>query len=89
MVKTKWIFWGIFPKIIIVFFLLSINKISASEIYQWDEAHNHIGETVTVEGVFKYTNNIGNICFLNFHPNFEKYISVLIFKEYFLIKGII
>lgn len=71
------------PKIIIVFFLLSINKISASEIYQWDEAHNHIGETVTVEGIFKYTNNIGNICFLNFHPNFEKYISVLIFKEYF------
>jgi len=66
-----------------LFIFIWFSMADASNIYKWNEAHNHIGEHVTVEGVFKYTNNIGKICFLNFHPNFNQYVSVLIFQDYF------
>jgi beta-lactamase superfamily II metal-dependent hydrolase len=58
---------------------------SAAAIYHWDEAHLHVGESATIEGIITYTNNIGNVCFLNFDPNFEKYVSIVIRREYFVL----
>jgi len=73
----------VFYQLILLSLIFYCDDANGTKIYQWDQAHNHIGEDVTVEGVITYTNNIGKICFLNFHPNFDKFISILIFREYF------
>ena len=69
--------------VLTILLLLNFKDLEGARTYQWNEAQKHVGESITVEGVIKYTKNIGNICFLNFHPNFEKYASILIFGEYF------
>ena len=73
----------IFYQIVIFFSLIFCINAYAIDTYQWYEAHEHIGETAIIEGIITYTNNIGNICFLNFHPNFEEYISIVIYDENF------
>jgi len=62
-------------------FVIYTGSLNAKTI-NWTEAHKYIGQNVVIEGVIKYTKNIGIICFLNFSPDFEKYLSLVIFKEY-------
>lgn len=49
----------------------------------WKDAANHYGEYCTVEGVIVRTYNSGKACFLNFHQNWKKYFSAVIFARRF------
>lgn len=42
---------------------------AAGAIIPWDQAHQYLGHTITVEGRIVRTHNTGNICFLNFVPD--------------------
>lgn len=47
----------------------------------WDEARRHVGRTVTVEGTIVRTHRGKSALFLNFHPNWKRYLTVVIFAR--------
>jgi hypothetical protein len=49
----------------------------------WDLAGNHIGKYMSVEGKIVRTHNSGKACFLNFHNNWTRYFSLVIFDNVF------
>ena len=55
---------------------------AATEV-RWDEADKYYGQTVTVTGKIVATHNSGKACFLNFHPNYKKYFTAVIFASDF------
>jgi micrococcal nuclease len=57
-------------------------KITA-EIISWREAAKYYGHTRTVEGKIVASNNTGKVCFLNFHTNWRKYFTAVIFSSDF------
>lgn len=50
---------------------------------RWDEADKYYGQTVTVTGKVVATHNSGKACFLNFHQNWKKYFTAVIFASDF------
>ena len=52
-------------------------------VVSWIDATDHYGESITVEGKVIATHNSGKACFLNFHHNWSKYFTVVIFKNVF------
>lgn len=52
-------------------------------VISWRDAADHYGETCTVEGEIVATHNSGKACFLNFHPNWSKYFTAVIFASAF------
>lgn len=52
-------------------------------VYQWDQAHHHIGEKAIVEGKIVDSHNTGKVCYLNFHSDYELYTTVVIFADDF------
>jgi endonuclease YncB( thermonuclease family) len=58
-------------------------KTSGKDIIPWDLAGNYIGKHMTVEGKITRTHNSGKACFLNFHNNFTRYMSLVIFASDF------
>ncbi len=70
--------------LLIAILLVSIITISfAEKIVLWNEAHLYYGEIVTVEGKIVSTYNSGKACFLNFHPDYKKYFTAVIFASDF------
>ena len=57
------------------------NASPAEEIVPWERARSYIGREVTVEGKIVRTHRGKNILFLNFHPNWKKYLTVVIFGK--------
>jgi len=57
------------------------NARPAWEIVPWERARSYIGREVTVEGKIVRTHRGKNILFLNFHPNWKKYLSVVIYGK--------
>ena len=55
----------------------------AGQIIQWNEAHNYYGQYATVEGKIVSTYNSGKACFLNFHQDYKKYFTAVIFQSDF------
>jgi len=53
------------------------------KVISWQDAAKHYGEYVTVEGTIVTTHNSGKACFLNFHPNYKRYLTVVIFASAF------
>ncbi len=49
----------------------------------WTEAHNYLEQTITVKGTIVDTNNIGQICFLNYDPDWQDKFYIAMFKEAF------
>jgi endonuclease YncB( thermonuclease family) len=49
----------------------------------WDLAGNYIGKYMSVEGKIVRTHNSGKACFLNFHNNWTRYFSLVIFDNVF------
>jgi hypothetical protein len=49
----------------------------------WQDAAKHYGEYCAVEGTVAATHNSGKACFLNFHPNWKKYFTAVIFANRF------
>jgi len=55
----------------------------AQQIVPWDKADKYYGQNVTVEGTIVATYNSGKACFLNFHPNWKRYFTAVIFRSDF------
>jgi len=70
---------------ILVLSVLFITNTQAvtQEIISWKDAHKYYGEYVTVEGWIVDTYNSGKACFLNFHENYKKYFTAVIFQSDF------
>jgi len=54
-----------------------------AEPVDWTQAHQYVGQVITVRGTIVNTNNIGQICFLNFDTNWQDKFYVAMFKEAF------
>jgi endonuclease YncB( thermonuclease family) len=57
------------------------NARPAGETVPWERAGSYVGREVTVEGKIVRTHRGENILFLNFHPNWKKYLSIVIFGK--------
>jgi hypothetical protein len=64
---------------------LTIYEVRATgeDIIPWDLAGDNIGRYMSVEGKIIRTYNSGKACFLNFHNNWTRYFSVVIFDNVF------
>jgi len=49
----------------------------------WTEAHKYLGKTVTVKGTIVDTNNIGQLCYLNYDPDWQGKFYIAMFSEAF------
>ena len=67
----------------IVCLLIFLSLSYATQVIQWNEAHNYYGQYVTVKGKIVTTYNSGKACFLNFHPNYKRYFTAVIFRSAF------
>lgn len=54
---------------------------SGREVVSWEDAHRHAGREVVVEGTIVRTHRSGKVLYLNFHPNWKKYVNVVIFAK--------
>ena len=54
-----------------------------TQVISWKDARKHYGEYATVEGTVVATYNSGKACFLNFHPNYKRYFTAVIFASAF------
>ena len=59
------------------------NSGSKASVICWDQAGQFIGQKVTVTGRVVRTFKNDKVCFLNFHNNFTKYMSVVLFSSKF------
>jgi DNA/RNA endonuclease YhcR with UshA esterase domain len=73
--------WVLF--ITLTWIQLSAAGLSAEQIIQWNEADKFYGQTVTVEGTIVATHNSGKACFLNFHQDYKRYFTAVIFASAF------
>jgi endonuclease YncB( thermonuclease family) len=48
-------------------------------VINWKDANKHYGQYVIVEGIIVDTYNSGDVCFLNFHPEWHQYFTAVIF----------
>lgn len=53
------------------------------DVISWRDAAHYYGQTKTVEGTVVISNNTGKVCFLNFHKNWKKYFTAVIFSSDF------
>ncbi|MBP2675238.1 MAG: nuclease (SNase domain protein) [Deltaproteobacteria bacterium] len=44
----------------------------------WEEAHRHVDERIVVEGTIVRTHRTASVLYLNFHPNWKRYLTVVI-----------
>lgn len=44
----------------------------------WEEAQRHVDERVVVEGTIVRTHRTSNVLYLNFHPNWKRYLTLVI-----------
>jgi DNA/RNA endonuclease YhcR with UshA esterase domain len=58
-------------------------KKESEEVISWKDAASYYGEYKTVEGTIVATYNSGKACFLNFHSNWKKYFTAVIFRSDF------
>jgi len=56
---------------------------SKVQVISWQDAGKHCGEYATVEGTIVDTHNSGKACFLNFHPDYRRYFTAVIFASAF------
>ena len=53
------------------------------QVISWQDAAKHYEEYTTVEGTIVATHNSGKACFLNFHPDYKRYFTAVIFASDF------
>lgn len=76
-------------KILVLVFILIFSGVrvvqtfSQEKVIPWEKAGEYVGQTVTVEGVIVRAHNSGRACFLNFHPDYQQYLSLVIFASDF------
>ena len=64
-------------------FLESRQPTGTAQVISWQDAAKHYGEYATVEGTIVATHNSGKACFLNFHPDYKRYFTAVIFASAF------
>jgi endonuclease YncB( thermonuclease family) len=47
-------------------------------VIPWEEAHRHQGEEIVVEGTIVRTHRAEKVMYLNFHPNWRRYLTLVI-----------
>jgi micrococcal nuclease len=47
-------------------------------VVPWEEAHRHQGEEIVVEGTIVRTHRSEKVTYLNFHPNWKRYLTLVI-----------
>jgi micrococcal nuclease len=50
-------------------------------IIPWEDAHRHQGEEIVVEGTIVRTHRAKNMMYLNFHANWKRYLTLVIFVK--------
>ena len=55
----------------------------ADKVINWKDADKYIGRYITVEGGVVRTYNSGKACFLNFHSDYRRYFTAVIFGSDF------
>jgi micrococcal nuclease len=53
------------------------------DVISWDEADQYYGQTKIVEGKIVASHNTGKVCFLNFHTDWRRYFTAVIFASDF------
>jgi len=53
------------------------------DIISWRDAQRYRNRFVTVEGTVVATYNNGRVCFLNFHPDYKRHFTAVIFASSF------
>ena len=61
----------------------SRQPVGTSQVISWQDAAKYYGKYVMVEGTIVATYNSGKACFLNFHPNYKRYFTAVIFASAF------
>jgi len=61
----------------------SRQPISTAQVIPWQDAAKYYGNYLTVEGTIIATYNSGKACFLNFHPDYNRYFGAVIFASDF------
>lgn len=56
---------------------------TGTSVISWKDAARHCDEWITVEGTIVATYNSGKACFLNFHPDYKRYFTAVIFASAF------
>jgi|GEM_PF-806617 len=54
-----------------------------AQVVDWRNAADHYGRYATVEGRIVATHNSGKACFLNFHADYKRYFTAVIFASAF------
>jgi micrococcal nuclease len=54
-----------------------------TDAISWRDAGEYYGQTMTVEGKIVVTNNTGKVCFLNFHEDWRRCFTAVIFASDF------
>lgn len=54
-----------------------------AKVISWQDAKRYYNKYVTIEGTIVATHNTGKVCFLNFHPNYKRYFTAVIFASAF------
>jgi len=54
-----------------------------NKIISWRDAASYYGQHITVEGEIVATHKTKKVCFLNFHHNYKKHFTVVIFASEF------
>ncbi len=62
-------------------FAVEATKELTSDAISWRDAAQYYGQTKIVEGRVVASNNTGKVCFLNFHKNWKKYFTAVIFSS--------
>jgi hypothetical protein len=52
-------------------------------VISWEDADQYYGKIMSVEGTVVATHNTGKVCFLNFHKNWKRYFTAVIFESDF------
>jgi micrococcal nuclease len=56
---------------------------TAAKVISWQDAAKYYGQYAIVEGTIVAAHNSGKACFLNFHLNYKRYFTVVIFASAF------
>ncbi|HBU69557.1 MAG TPA: hypothetical protein DEE98_04140 [Elusimicrobia bacterium] len=54
-----------------------------ASLISWNAAGSYVGKYVTVRGKIAASHNTGKVCMLNFHPDYRKHLTLVIFSGSF------
>ncbi|MEO0205625.1 MAG: thermonuclease family protein [candidate division WOR-3 bacterium] len=71
------------PDTVNILFKEEVQTKTPDEVISYRDAEKYYGKIKTVEGVIVVANNTGKVCFLNFHKDWKRYFTAVIFASDF------